>query len=67
MLPLGTDLHSGTSLDWYSGAIEARFSYAFELRDVNNRFKLPPKFIVASGEETWAAFKVMLDKVIEVS
>ncbi|XP_059087281.1 carboxypeptidase B-like [Tigriopus californicus] len=62
-----TDLYpcAGTSHDWYKGVLGSRFAYTLELRDQGYGFVLPPQQIVPSGEETWAAIKVLLDKVLE--
>ena len=60
------DIHSGTALDWYASE-GSRFSYVTELRDMGYSFLLPPEQIIPSGEEMWAAFEVIIKKIIEVS
>ena len=58
------DLAAGTSADYYNLA-GTRFTYTSELRDKGHSFLLPPNQITPSGEEMWAAFAVMFDKVLE--
>ena len=63
-----SDSAAGASDDWYKGVLGSRFAYTVELRDTGRHgFVLPADQIIPSGEELWAAFKVMLDKMIEVS
>ena len=58
------DIDSGTSNDWFADQ-GARFSFTFELRDDGYGRELPPEFIIPSGEEVWAAFRVFFDKLLE--
>ena len=63
-----TDPAAGASDDWYKGVVDARFVYTSELRDTGRYgFRLPPRQIIPSGEELWAAFKVMFAKMVELS
>ncbi len=61
---------SGTSDDWYNGVVKSRFTYTIELRKGKNhstRWILPKEEIIPSGEEIWAALRVMLRKMITLS
>jgi len=52
--------------DWYKGVLGARFSFTTELRDTGrNGFLLPPSEIIPSGEEIWAGFEVVMDKILQ--
>eukprot|EP00094_Tigriopus_californicus_P011301 TCALIF_10908-PA protein Name:"Similar to Carboxypeptidase B (Astacus astacus)" AED:0.19 eAED:0.19 QI:25/0.85/0.75/1/1/1/8/52/400 len=54
---------AGASDDYYA-SLGSRFVYTPELRDNGFGFVLPPEYIIPSGEEVWAAWKVMLDKIM---
>jgi len=59
---------AGASDDWYKGSLGSRFSFTTELRDTGRHgFVLPKDQIVPSGEEMWAGFEVVINKLIEVS
>ena len=58
------DPAAGDSNDWYTGVIQARYTYTVELRDQGYSFLLPEDQIVPSGEEIWAAYATVFDKVI---
>ena len=61
---------SGTSYDWYTGVLKSRFTYTIELRrgkHNSTRWILPKEEIIPSGEEIWAALRVMLKKMITLS
>jgi len=59
---------AGASDDWYKGGLGTRFAYTTELRDTGRHgFLLPADEIIPSGEEMWAAFEVVIKKMIEVS
>ena len=60
------DVHSGTANDYYTSE-NVRFVYTTELRDQGYSFLLPPDQIIPSGEEMWAAYEVLMNKVIELS
>jgi len=54
---------AGASDDWYK-SIGMRFSFTTELRDTGYYgFVLPPDQIIPSGEEMWAGFEVVIDRV----
>ena len=57
-----TDPCSGTSDDWYASQ-GVRFVYAPELR-FDGHQSMPPEDIVPTGEEVWAAWEVILDKLL---
>ena len=61
---LPPDPAAGDSNDWYTGVIQSRYTYTIELRDQGYGFLLPPEQIVPSGEEIWAAYATVFDKVI---
>jgi len=59
---------AGASDDWYKGVLGSRFAFTTELRDTGRHgFILPKKQIIPSGEEMWAGFQVVANKMIEVS
>jgi carboxypeptidase A4 len=59
---------AGASDDWYKGSLGTRFAFTTELRDTGRHgFILPAKEIIPSGEEMWAGFEVVINKLIEVS
>jgi len=59
---------AGASDDWYKGVLGARFVYTIELRDTGyHGFVLPADQIKPSGEELWAAHKLMFQRMIDVS
>eukprot|EP00735_Rhodelphis_limneticus_P000090 TRINITY_DN1013_c0_g1::TRINITY_DN1013_c0_g1_i1::g.29921::m.29921 TRINITY_DN1013_c0_g1::TRINITY_DN1013_c0_g1_i1::g.29921 ORF type:complete len:439 (+),score=148.58,sp/P48052/CBPA2_HUMAN/42.35/1e-105,Peptidase_M14/PF00246.19/3.9e-82,Propep_M14/PF02244.11/5.1e-15 TRINITY_DN1013_c0_g1_i1:45-1319(+) len=56
---------SGSSVDWAYGIHGIKYSYGVELRDTGRYgFMLPADQIIPSGEETFAAVKVMGDIII---
>ena len=67
-----TNLHwsdpaAGASDDWYKGVLGSRFAYTTELRDTGfYGFLLPPNQIIPSGEEMWAAFEVVIAKMLSL-
>jgi hypothetical protein len=58
---------SGGSDDWAKGVAGVKYVFGLELRpaddDSRYGFILPATYIVPSGEETWAAVKVVADRV----
>ena len=63
-----TDPAAGAADDWYKGVANARFVYTTELRDTGKYgFILPPEQIIPSGEELWAAFRVIFAKLVALS
>merc|ERR1712080_809127 len=59
---------AGASDDWYKGTLGSRFAFTTELRDTGRHgFILPKDQIIPSGEEMWAGFEVVINKLIEVS
>lgn len=42
-----------------------RYVFTPELRDNGYGFVLPPELILPSGEEVWAAWEAMLNKLME--
>jgi murein tripeptide amidase MpaA len=59
---------AGASDDWYKGVLGSRFAFTTELRDTGRHgFLLPKDQIIPSGEEMWAGFVVVANKMIEVS
>ena len=62
------DPAAGASDDWYKGVLGARFAYTVELRDTGlHGFILPADQIQPSGEELWAAHKLVFQRMIDVS
>jgi len=58
---------AGASDDWYKGALGSRFSFTTELRDTGlHGFVLPKAQIIPSGEEMWAGFEVVINRLIEL-
>merc|ERR1712193_121029 len=54
---------AGASDDWYK-SIGCRYAFTTELRDTGHYgFELPKEQIIPSGEEMWAAFEVVIDRV----
>jgi len=59
---------AGASDDWYKGVLGARFAYTIELRDTGlHGFVLPENQIKPSGEELWAAHKLVFQRMIDLS
>nr|KAJ3415597.1 carbamoyl-phosphate synthase (glutamine-hydrolyzing) cpa2 [Polyrhizophydium stewartii] len=55
---------SGSSVDHVYAMSNVTYAYAVELRDTGRYgFLLPPKYIVPSGEETFAAVKAMVQQI----
>ena len=62
-----SDPASGASDDWYKGVLGSRFAFTTELRDTGNYgFILPANQIIPSGEEMWAAFEVVINKILSL-
>jgi len=58
---------AGASDDWYKGVLGTRFSFTTELRDTGlHGFVLPKEQIIPSGEEMWAGFEVVINRIIEL-
>jgi len=58
---------AGASDDWYKGVLGTRFSFTTELRDTGRHgFVLPKDQIIPSGEEMWAGFEVVINRIIEL-
>jgi len=58
---------AGASDDWYKGVLGTRFSFTTELRDTGlHGFILPKEQIIPSGEEMWAGFEVVINRIIEL-
>merc|ERR1711970_150229 len=54
---------AGASDDWYK-SLGMRFAFTTELRDTGHYgFELPKSQIIPSGEEMWAGFEVVIDRV----
>merc|ERR1712223_220935 len=57
---------AGAADDWYKGVLGSRFAFTMELRDTGlHGFILPADQIIPSGEEMWAGFEVVINKLIE--
>merc|ERR1712037_515957 len=57
---------AGASDDWYKGVLGTRFSFTTELRDTGSHgFILPKDQIIPSGEEMWAGFEVVINRILE--
>ena len=57
------DPAAGASDDWYK-SLGMRYAFTTELRDTGHYgFELPKEQIIESGEEIWAAFEVVIDRV----
>merc|ERR1711970_1361063 len=58
---------AGAADDWYKGVLGTRFSFTTELRDTGRHgFILPKDQIIPSGEEMWAGFEVVINRLIEL-
>jgi len=58
---------AGASDDWYKGVVGTRFAFTTELRDTGRHgFVLPKDQIIPSGEEMWAGFEVVINRLIEL-
>merc|ERR1712117_474004 len=58
---------AGASDDWYKGVLGTRFSFTTELRDTGlHGFILPKEQIIPSGEEMWAGFEVVINRLISL-
>merc|ERR1711963_1323479 len=58
---------AGASDDWYKGVLGTRFAFTTELRDTGlHGFILPKEQIIPSGEEMWAGFEVVINRIIEL-
>merc|ERR1712002_918673 len=56
---------AGASDDWYKGTLGTRFAFTTELRDTGlHGFVLPKEQIIPSGEEMWAGFEVVINKIL---
>ena len=63
-----TDPADGTTQDWYKGVLKSRFAYTIELRCGGlGGFDLPTNQIKPSGEELWAAQRVVFQKMVDLS
>merc|ERR1712066_1077511 len=55
---------AGASDDWYKGVLGTRFSFTTELSDTGlHGFILPKEQIIPSGEEMWAGFEVVINRI----
>merc|ERR1719219_691191 len=58
---------SGAADDWYMGVLGSRFTFTTELRDTGNYgFILPASQIKPSGEEMWAGFEVVINRLLSL-
>jgi len=58
---------AGAADDWYKGVLGSRFAFTTELRDTGfYGFVLPKEQIIPSGEEMWAAFEVVINKILSL-
>merc|ERR1712051_1132226 len=58
---------AGASDDWYMGVLGSRFAFTTELRDTGYYgFVLPKEQIIPSGEEMWAAFEVVIARMLSL-
>jgi len=58
---------AGASDDWYKGVLGTRFSFTTELRDTGKHgFVLPKEQIIPSGEEMWAGFEVVINRILSL-
>jgi len=56
---------AGASDDWYKGVLGTRYAFTTELRDTGvHGFVLPKDQIIPSGEEMWAGFEVVINKML---
>ncbi len=61
-----TDEASGFSIDWSYAKLKAKYSYCVELRDRGKYgFLLPEDQIIPTGEECYAAIKVVTNWVLD--
>ena len=59
------DLYSGSSQDWAYGLAGIKYAYTIEQRDTGeSKFLLSEDEIIESGEELWAAVKVVARQLI---
>ena len=60
---------SGTSLDWYKGALGTRYAFTADLRgksfNPRKKYIVEPHLIKASGKEFLAGMKVVFEKLIQ--
>merc|ERR1712004_313081 len=50
---------------WYKGVLGTRYAFTTELRDTGvHGFVLPKDQIIPSGEEMWAGFEVVINKIL---
>merc|ERR1712227_43072 len=58
---------AGAADDWYKGVLGTRFSFTTELRDTGvHGFVLPKDEIIPSGEEMWAGFQVVINRLLSL-
>jgi len=58
---------AGAADDWYKGVLGTRFSFTTELRDTGRYgFILPKDQIIPSGEEVWAGFEVVINRLLSL-
>merc|ERR1712042_120736 len=58
---------AGAADDWYKGVLGSRFAFTTELRDTGlHGFVLPKDQIIPSGEEMWAGFEVVINRLIQL-
>ena len=66
-----SDEAAGAADDWYKGVLNSRFVYTIELRDKEGSgysgWLLPANQIKPSGEELWAAQRVVFQKMVDLS
>ena len=66
-----SDEAAGAADDWYKGFLKSRFVYTIELRDKEGSgysgWLLPANQIKPSGEELWAAQRVVFQKMVDLS
>merc|ERR1711963_260525 len=56
---------AGAADDWYKGVLGTRYAFTTELRDTGvHGFVLPKDQIIPSGEEMWAGFEVVINKIL---
>jgi len=56
---------AGASDDWYKGVLGTRLAFTTELRDTGSHgFILPKEQIIPSGEEMWAGFEVVINRIL---
>ena len=59
-----SDPASGATDDYYA-SLGTRYVYTPELRDDGYGFMLPPQYIIPSGQEVWAAWQVIFQRVFD--